>query len=231
MMKKMMISAMAAMMLMAPQTALAKTQKTVYLTFDDGPSRNTLKVLNILDKNHVKGTFFVTGQQPQCFPYIKMMAQKGHAIGLHTYSHNYAKVYASVNAFNKDLDQIQKVVVKETGHQSKLVRFPGGTNNTVSRHYGYKVMTKLTRSMNAQGYNYIDWNVETGDATGRPLSPTQLAKNACVPMKNVVILMHDTSAKDNTVKALPMIIQYYKDRGYTFKKVNANTRCRFKPAN
>ncbi len=176
MMKKMMISAMAAMMLMAPQTALAKTQKTVYLTFDDGPSRNTLKVLNILDKNHVKGTFFVTGQQPQCFPYIKMMAQKGHAIGLHTYSHNYAKVYASVNAFNKDLDQIQKVVVKETGHQSKLVRFPGGTNNTVSRHYGYKVMTKLTRSMNAQGYNYIDWNVETGDATGRLLSPTHSLK-------------------------------------------------------
>lgn len=231
MFKKFMISSMTALMMMSVTCVQAQTQKSVYLTFDDGPSNNTLKVLNILDRYHVKGTFFVTGQQPKYFPYIKKMAKEGHAIGLHTYSHNYAKVYASVNAFNQDLDRIQKIVVKETGHKSNLVRFPGGTNNTVSRHYGYKVMTKLTRSMNARGFNYVDWNVETGDATGRSLTPSQLARNASVPMKNVVILMHDTSAKDNTVKALPMIIQYYKARGYTFKKVDATTRCRFKPAN
>ena len=231
MLKKVMICAMSALMMLTASPVHAQTNKTVYLTFDDGPSNNTMKVLNILDRYHVKGTFFVTGQQPRYFSYIKLLAKRGHAIGLHTYSHDYAKVYASVGAFNQDLNKIQNVVVKETGHKSYLVRFPGGTNNTVSRHYGYKIMTKLSNEMNAQGYNYIDWNAETGDATGRRFTPAQLAKNACVPMRNVVILMHDTSAKNNTVKALPSIIKYYKARGYTFKKVDRTTRCRFKPNN
>lgn len=229
--KKLMAAAMTALMLVTAVPAHAKTQKVVYLTFDDGPTKNSMRIMNVLDKYHVKGTFFVTGQQPRSFKYIRTMAKRGHAIGIHTYSHDYAKVYRSVSAFNKDCAKIQNVVKKETGHKTYLVRFPGGTNNTVSRHYGYKIMTKLTKTVTRAGFNYVDWNAETGDATGRRMTPSQLARNACVSMNSVVVLMHDTDAKNNTVRALPQIIRYYKARGYTFKKVDKNTRCRFKPAN
>lgn len=229
--KKFMTAVMTVFMLLTVVPVQAKAQKSVYLTFDDGPSENSMKIMNILDRYHVKGTFFVTGQQPRSFKYIRTMAKRGHAIGLHTYSHDYAKIYRSVSAFSRDSNKIQKIVKKETGHKTYLLRFPGGTNNTVSRHYGYKIMTKLTKSVTNAGYNYVDWNAETGDATGRRMTPSQLARNACVKMNTVVILMHDTSAKNNTVKALPQIIRYYKARGYTFKKVDRNTRCRFRPAN
>nr|WP_288708911.1 polysaccharide deacetylase family protein [uncultured Dorea sp.] len=197
-------------------------EKIVYLTLDDGPSQNTQKVLDILDKYNAKATFFVTGAMPEYKDMIKKAYDKGHTIGMHTYSHDYAKVYASVDSYFQDLDQIGQLVKEEIGYVPCFIRFPGGSSNTISANYTKGIMTTLTQEVQARGYQYYDWNGSSGDGAVR--TTDQLVTQATsFHDNNIILLSHDSETKDTTVEALPKIIEYYQSKGYVFKALNLNS--------
>ena len=199
-------------------------QKIVYLTFDDGPSANTEKILDILKEYNAKATFFVTGNNQKYDNLMKRAHDEGHAIGLHTYSHDYKEVYASEKAYFKDLKSSSDLVEKITGEKSYLIRFPGGSSNTVSAQYSKGLMSLLTKKVQEKGYQYFDWNCDSTDASGNNVPVNVLVKNATsCTSQHINILMHDTDAKDTTVKALPKIIEYYREKGYTFKAITVDS--------
>lgn len=197
-------------------------KKVVYLTFDDGPSKLTPKVLEVLDKYKVKATFFVTGFDKNSAKYIKIAHDKGHTIGLHTYSHDYSKVYASADDYYKDLNKIGELCKKQIGFVPHYIRFPGGSSNTVSRKYSNGIMSYLSKDVLKKGYQYYDWNCANGDAEGGNPSANQLYNNAIqfVGGTDLVMLCHDAGDKNTTVQSLPKIIEYYQSKGYTFKAID-----------
>lgn len=196
-------------------TPTPSTGKTVYLTFDDGPSSYTPQILDTLDKYGVKATFFVKNGGKYNYV-MKDIVSRGHSIGLHTYSHDYAKIYASDTAYFNDLNKISDLVYEQTGVRSKIMRFPGGTSNTVSRKHSKGIMTRISKSVTQQGYVYFDWNCSNGDADGANTVQKQLNYCSQYPKSasRVVVLMHDT--KKVTRDALPKIIEYYKSCGFEF---------------
>lgn len=199
-------------------------EKIVYLTFDDGPSENTKKILDILDRYDAKATFFVTGNGKKYNHLIKEAHDKGHTIALHTYSHNYKKVYSSLKAYFDDLNKVGNMVKNIIGYVPKYIRFPGGSSNTISRKYCKGIMSKLVVEVQKRGYQFYDWNGDTTDASGNNVAVSKLIKNATVyKSKNIMILAHDTKAKSTTVDALPKIIEYYKKKGYKFKGIDDST--------
>jgi len=199
-------------------------RKIVYLTFDDGPSSNTKKILDILKKNNIKATFFVTGLNKEYNYLIKRAEAEGHTIALHTYSHDYKKVYSSMDAYFKDLNKLEDMVKGLIGYSPKYIRFPGGSSNTVSKEYKKKIMTRLTKEVLNRGYQYYDWNCDSTDASGNNVAVSELVKNATLSREyNINILFHDTDAKDTTVKALQKIINKYKKRGYEFRGIDASS--------
>ena len=119
-----------------PKKIEASDEKVIYLTFDDGPSENTKKILDVLDKYNAKATFFVTGNGKKYNKYIKEAHDRGHTIGLHTYTHNYKQVYSSVNAYFEDLDKVGQMVKEQIGYVPHYIRFPGGS-------FRYKILTLL----------------------------------------------------------------------------------------
>lgn len=198
--------------------------KVIYLTIDDGPSVNTPAILDILDQYHVKATFFVTAQSPEYLNYIKIAHDKGHAIGLHTYSHNYASVYASDEAYFNDLQAIRDIVYEKTGIQSNIIRFPGGSSNTVSANYNKGIMSRLTKEVQKRGYQYFDWNAASGDGNSAlPASSLIQSGTSYGDYSSIMLLTHDHSGSHASVEALPAIISYYQNLGYTFKTVDINT--------
>ncbi|WP_294464080.1 polysaccharide deacetylase [uncultured Anaerofustis sp.] len=202
-------------------TTKESKKKIVYLTFDDGPSANTKEILDILDKYNVKATFFVTGNGKKYNNLIKVAHDKGHTIALHTYTHNYKKVYKSEKAYFEDLNKLENMIKGIIGYSPKYIRFPGGSSNTVSRAYKKGIMSKLTKEVVNRGYQYYDWNCDSTDASGNEVAVGTLVKNATMcKEKNINILFHDTDAKDTTVKSLPKIIKKYKKRGYIFKAID-----------
>lgn len=199
-------------------------EKIVYLTFDDGPSQNTKKILDILDQYHAKATFFVTGTNQKYNYLIKEAHQKGHTIALHTYCHKYDQVYSSVDAYFDDLTKIGNMVKQEIGFIPRFIRFPGGSSNTISKRYCPGIMTQLTKEVKNRGYQYYDWNADSTDASGNHVPVSQLIKNGTSSQAtNINLLCHDTDAKGTTVEALPSIIQYYQQRGYEFKGIDENS--------
>ena len=189
----------------------------VYLTFDDGPSENTKEILDILKKNKVKATFFVTGYDDTHREYIKEAYDQGHTIGLHTYSHDYASVYSSTDAYFADLKAVSDMVEEITGEKSTIIRFPGGSSNSISANYSVGIMSKLVDMVTEKGYQYFDWNVSSGDAEGNNIPKEQIIEMSCTDeLNHINLLFHDSSPKDTTVEALDSIIQFYKDHGYKF---------------
>lgn len=199
----------------------ANGDKIVYLTFDDGPSANTQKILAILDKYDAKATFFVTGNGQNYNYLIRTAYHNGHTIGLHTYTHNYAKVYASTDSYFNDLNQIGQMVNKQIGFVPHYIRFPGGSSNGVSKKYCSGIMSTLVKEVQNRGYQYYDWNVSSSDASGNNVAvSTIVSSSTSSNANNIMILMHDTQAKSTTVQALPQIIEYYQARGYIFKGID-----------
>ncbi len=194
--------------------------KVCYLTFDDGPTANTLKILKVLEKYDVKATFFVIDTAESKLEYIKQVYAAGHAIGLHSSSHNYAKIYSSTKAYFADLNKLSKRVEQLIGVKPKIVRFPGGSSNTISKNYKKGIMTALTHQVTDKGYTYIDWNLDSCDASAVTVSRTKLISNVlkgAKGMNSVCVLMHDAPAKTTTVDALPAIIKGLKKQGYRFE--------------
>lgn len=197
--------------------------KTCYLTFDDGPSDNTSKILDILKENNIKATFFVVHNNPEL---LKRIHNEGHTIGLHSASHKYSKIYASEEAFFADLTEIGDAVERATGVRSKIIRFPGGSSNTVSASYCKGIMSRLTRQVVEKGYLYYDWNASDGDADGSNIPASTLIKNIRrdgTSAKRLIVLMHDAADKKTTVEALPEIIKIYRDAGYAFDRITEQT--------
>ncbi len=197
----------------------------IYLTFDDGPEwGSTEKILNVLRDEGVHATFFVTSNGPDSL--IKREYDEGHVVALHTSSHNYAKIYSSRDAYFNDLNIISERVKRITGFESKIIRFPGGSSNTVSRKYYKGIMSILTNEVLEKGYRYHDWNVDSEDA-GRCSG----SKSSSCVYNNVVnslslnkcnmVLMHDV--KWYTANAISDIIKYGKNNGYTFEVITMDT--------
>ena len=194
----------------------------IYLTFDDGPSEDTTGyILDVLKEEGVKATFFVTCNGPDYL--IKRMYDEGHTVALHTASHNYSYVYSSVNNYFNDLEKVRNRVKNITGYDSKIIRFPGGSSNTISRSYQYGIMSQLTNMVIEKGYRYYDWNVDADDA-GHAYSSSQVYNNVVNHLsynRANMVLMHDI--KYQTKDAIRDIIRYGKNNGYTFKKIENDT--------
>lgn len=201
----------------------SEDEKVVYLTFDDGPSKYTQQVLDILDEYNCKATFFITGMNKDYRDYITIAKNKGHTIGLHTYSHNYSKVYASTDAYFEDLEKIGQLAKEYIGYVPHYIRFPGGSSNLVSKKYTEGIMSELTQMVEEKGYVYYDWNAENGDGYSH-ISKAEMYKRATTSSATqIMILMHDANGKENTVELLPKIIEYYQERGYTFKAIDSSS--------
>lgn len=197
--------------------AMADASKRCYLTFDDGPSDNTYKILDILKEKQVKATFFVVGTGK--LDYIKRIHEEGHAIGLHSDTHAYAKIYSSQEDFFNDLDSLGNKVEQLVGYRPDIIRFPGGSSNTVSRKYKTGIMSSLVEAVSQRELRYFDWNVDSGDASSNSVPAQTIINNiksGATGKNNICILMHDTQSKVSTVQALPEVIDHLKAMGYTF---------------
>lgn len=193
---------------------IPKNGKIVYLTFDDGPCSYTEDIIKVLDKYNVKATFFVTNQFSKYQDIIKKEFNSGHAIAVHTFSHNYNLVYDSLDNYINDFNQMNEIIHEQTGIYSKLFRFPGGSSNTISR-FNRGIVTEVANKMTELGYYYFDWNVDSND-TGTT-DPNIIFNNVISEIKNnqySVVLMHDI--KKANIESVDKIIEYGLDNGYTF---------------
>mgnify|MGYP000790211811 CR=1 FL=1 len=201
-------------------------EKWVCLTFDDGPSKTTPDVLSALNRAGVKATFFVvaTGNNDKYLPLISEAAAAGHQIALHSASHEYSDIYQSSDAYWKDIDLLKERLspyVRADG--LRYLRFPGGSTNTVSRRYGGKgLMKQLKAEVEQKGWQWVDWNVCAEDAVGGHPSADTIYRNVVREtgeQTHCIVLMHDSSTTRTTAEALPDIIRWYADNGYTFLTV------------
>lgn len=190
--------------------------KVIYLTFDDGPGEYTDELLAVLAKYNVKVTFFVKGKNADLGSRLKAIADAGHSIGIHTITHDYAEIYASEEAFLKDLLGMQDIIYQHTGITTTLMRFPGGTSNTISRNYCEGIMTQLVGTVTDLGFQYFDWNVDSKDAGGAKTADEvyQNVTSGIKGLKTAYVLQHDI--KGYSVDAVERIIQWGLANGYTF---------------
>lgn len=197
----------------------------VYLTFDDGPSNVTTSILNTLNTNNIKATFFVTGNVDSNPNLLRREYNEGHVIALHTYSHNYSYLYSNTTNFFNDLDKVNNSIQRITGTRSNIIRFPGGSSNTVSKHYYRGIMTYLTRESINRGYIYFDWNVDSNDAGSSINNTFQIQNNVISRVHSGanIILMHDSSSHLATANALPGIVSALKSKGCSFRKIDNTT--------
>lgn len=195
-------------------------EKQVYLTFDDGPSKDiTPQILDILKENDVKATFFVLGARVQLYPNtLKREFEEGHYIANHGYSHKYSQIYENKDTVFQEFIECENSIKNALGnpdYNSYLFRFPGGSSGG---HYE-NIKAEARELFRNYGIAYTNWNCLTGDAENKK------TKEACMQemletkrnQNSIVLLMHDANDKQQTVETLPDIIQYYKNEGYTFK--------------
>lgn len=131
----------------------------------------------MLDKYNVKATFFVTNTHPDYQNMIAEEAKRGHTVAIHSASHKYNQIYTSEQAFFDDLEQMNSIIKAQTGNDASIIRFPGGSSNTVSKDYCPGIMTQLVNDVTARGLLYCDWNVSSGDANSKPISTEQVVQN------------------------------------------------------
>lgn len=197
--------------------------KTIYLTFDDGPSSVTPKILDILKKENVKATFFMIGKDDSYNDIIKRVKDEGHTVAIHSNTHNYKQIYTSVDNYFNDLYALRDKLKKITGEEATIIRFPGGSSNTVSR-FNPGIMTTLTKEVTKRGFHYFDWNIDSGD-TGR-IGSDVIVRNVTSQLgtyHTYVVLMHDYWQNQQTADALERIIHYGKDHGYRFDRITNST--------
>lgn len=188
-------------------SAQEEIKHKVYLTFDDGPSANTEAILDILDSYGVKATFFVLGKEDQTsIERLQMIYERGHTIGMHSYSHVYSDIYYSLDNFKADFWKSKQYLLNTIGADCLYYRFPGGSSNTAANMN----MQECVEFLQEQGVEYYDWNIVSGDGSSRKLSKETIIKNCTESITNYgtsIILLHDASSKKETVEALPEIIE------------------------
>ena len=202
-------------------------EKTVFLTFDDGPSRQTDKVLDILEAYQIKATFFVVSRDmtESGSEALRRAANSGHVIGMHSDTHEYKKIYDSVENLIKDYAKVYQMIKETTGKAPQIYRFPGGSYNSIGRSCIKSAIPELER----RGFTYFDWNVTAEDAVGNPTA-SSIKKNIFHNLDQIVqpvILMHDGPCNSLTVEVLPEIIEELVQRGYSFDTLDHREPCYF----
>lgn len=203
-------------------------EKYIFLTFDDGPSPNTEKVLDILKEKNVHATFFVLGQRvcssEQSKEILRRTIKSGHAIGNHSYTHSLERLYPSnsidIEYFMEEVNRTNKALKEVLGQNfgTKIIRMPGGRNSRA--YYKDPSLPAFDDRLKKEGIVSIDWNALNGDAEGKPYTPAEMleyVKKSSSGLNQVVILMHDAYGKEKTVEVLPQIIDYFSSNGYEFK--------------
>ena len=197
--------------------------KKVYLTFDDGPSKNTEKILDILMQYEIKATFFVIGKTDDFSQKMyKRIYEEGHTLAMHSYTHQYKTIYRSLKDYEKDITELSDLLYNITGERTKFIRFPGGSSNEVSN----VDMKEIIRYTNREGYIYFDWNVINGDATGQKLTVKEMVNNVISGVDSYdtsIVLMHDCEGKELTVKSLPKIIKKLQKMETNILPINSTT--------
>ena len=195
------------------QSEVVPSGKVIYLTFDDGPSKHTEKLLRVLKEYNVKATFFVT--KTGYSHLIGDIVSQGHSIAAHAYNHDYSAIYASEEAYFNDLQKILNLIKSQSGADTKLLRFPGGSSNTASR-FNEGIMSRLTNEVVDRGFRYFDWNVDSNDAGGAKTAEKVYENviNGVQGRRVSIVLQHDT--KSYSVDAVEKIIIWGLENGYTF---------------
>lgn len=209
--------------------------KYVFLTFDDGPSNSTEKILNTLKDKDVHGTFFVLGssieKDSKRQEYLKEELKSGNAIANHSYSHDFKKLYPGnklnidyfMDEFNKTNDIMQSILGGE--FDCRVLRMPGGYGTR--KYYKDPSLKEFDNTLQENRIINVDWNALDGDAEGKPYSTEEMlnyVKKTSKGKNHVVILMHDAAGKEKTVEILPQIIDYYKNEGYEFKVIKNTSK-------
>lgn len=196
----------------------------IYLTFDDGPGENTEEILKILREYDVKATFFSVGKDDEDSRRLySEIIQAGHTLGMHSYSHKYGEIYKSSEAFLADLQKIRGLIADETGKVPVYYRFPGGSSNNVASK---EKILQFTEILHTQGIEYIDWNIDSKDASDKKLTAEDIVNNVFKDFgkyHNNVVLLHDGSGHSATVEALPLIIERARNMGAVLVPITENT--------
>lgn len=208
-----------------PEENQVNTKKKVYLTFDDGPSEeNTPRILDILKEKNVKATFFVIGNEEEYAPDLyRRIVEEGHTLGMHSYSHKYSVIYDTLESFKSDFYQLQDYLTEITGVTPTIMRFPGGSSNSVSNID----VQECIRFLNEEGITYYDWNVISGDATSQVYTVDELINNVVQDVaKNdtSIVLMHDAETKATTAEALGPMIDRLQEMGCELLPIDSNTK-------
>ncbi|MDE6745059.1 MAG: polysaccharide deacetylase, partial [Oscillospiraceae bacterium] len=204
-----------------PPAAFKEDSGTIYLTFDDGPSDRTSDILEILDRYDIKATFFVcggNGEKEQ--ELMRQVAEAGHTIGIHSISHDYEKIYASVESYLDDFYETYMSVYNATGVKPQIFRFPGGSINNYNRFTYMQIIAEMTR----RGFVYYDWNVSGEDAV-KGADWTSIYNNIMSGIQRntadrSIVLLHDSQSKENTVYVLEDVIDELLADGYKFDKLD-----------
>jgi len=197
----------------------------IYLTFDDGPSARTGEILDVLKEKNVKATFFVIGSQGEAnAQLLKRIVDEGHTIAMHTSSHNYTKIYASVEDYLADMYQIFTQIRETTGVTPTLFRFPGGSINNYNSGISHELIAEMLR----RGFVPFDWNISSRDAATVKLLPAETLVNNVVndakKMPYGIVLMHDSAAKTTTAKAVGPMIDQLREMGFELKALTPETK-------
>ena len=185
-----------------------EVSNAVYLTFDDGPSEVTAKVLDMLRLYGIKATFFVVyDDSTEAADLLRRMVDEGHTVGVHSTTHQYRQIYGSVESFLTDFEKTAVWIEEETGVKPEIFRFPGGSVNT----YNLPISEMLISEMLRRGYLYFDWNVSSGDASGS-IGSNEIVSNVISGVarregEKAIVLMHDGPGKETVKNALPHIIE------------------------
>lgn len=194
-----------------PDAEKYEGQTRVYLTFDDGPTDYTDEVLDILSEYDIKATFFTIAHEGKEVEYNRIV-DEGHTLAIHSYTHDYGKIYSSIDSFTEDITTMSNYLYEITGVRPKFYRFPGGSSNGVSGISKDDMFDVLDK----EGLVYFDWNASAQDAVAGGLSTNQVVNNVLGGINEngeTVVLMHDSAGKSTTVEALPIIIERLKEKG------------------
>lgn len=196
----------------APSPEPSEEPRVVYITFDDGPNRNTTKILDTLAEHGMKATFFLTGSQIENNrDTVRRMEGEGHSIGLHAWSHQPDEMYASADTLVDEIEQANDALDAVVQKRSRLFRFPYGSS--------YSAVTERMRdAVIGAGYRYWDWTVDALDYE-QPSSQAlaqQVIRGLERSDSTAVILMHDTST---TAAALPRILDYIESNNFIVRTI------------
>ncbi len=203
----------------------------VYITFDDGPSKVTDKILDTLIDLDVKATFFVIANNYDYADNIyNRIVNEGHSIGIHSFSHDYCSIYKSAGDFFSDFKMIDDFIFEKTGVRTKICRFPGGSCNSNCKK---SIMKEIVTALQQDGYVFFDWNALAKDDFSYTSSVEEIMRNiksssknatSANPKKDVIILMHDNAIRKSAPDALPLIVEYFTSLGYEFDALNENVK-------